>query len=569
MKFRKLFTQLLHPVFYLSCLILCSATLTSSSTSLDNLEEFYGDFLCEEKEILFEAGLGTPCTCAGCGSIPYPTNNGYITPEPIINSSQVWSFVSEPHLHPMKVTVTSFGAGPSPGLVFVAPYGFSNSPMIGQPGSLILDNAANPIWFRPLNSPNLMNTDFRVQTFNGKPVLTFWQGTLATPPAYTNAPGGSSEPGSCYYILDNTYAIIKNVSAQNGYTSDIHEFLITPNNTALLLSTKSVPMDLTPYGGPKDGFVQDFAVQEIDLHTNELLFFWNALQHIPLSDSFEPASSATISGNVWDAYHLNSIGLTDNVDDIIVSGRNLWTIYRINKPTGNILWRLGGKQSSFIIESGAEFSWQHDARFLPNNIISMFDDNSDGSTTFPPSHGLFLQLSFNNQIPTTASVYQTYFHSNPSLTVASQGNVQSLDNGNKFIGWGQSQYYSEYSQPGNTIGNPSANRLYDAQMPSPNYSYRAYKNNWIGTPFYPPSIGFISSNGQNTVYASWNGSTETTQWQVLAGSKSKKLSLIATSAKSGFETAIPVNSNGPYFQVKALNASGQVIGKSKILKTGS
>ena len=135
-----------------------------------------------------------------------------------------------------------------------------------------------------------MNTDFRVQTLNGKPVLTFWQGTLATPPAYTNAPGGSSEPGSCYYILDNTYAVIKTVSAQKGFTSDIHEFLLTPNNTALFLSTKAVPMDLTPYGGPQDGYVQDFAIQEIDLHTNKLVFFWDALEHIPLTDSYEPAS---------------------------------------------------------------------------------------------------------------------------------------------------------------------------------------------------------------------------------------------------------------------------------------
>ena len=90
-----------------------------------------------------------------------------------------------------------------------------------------------------------MNTDFRVQHLNGKPVLTFWQGTLATPPAYTNVPAGSSEPGSCYYILDNTYRVIRTVTAQYGFTSDVHEFLLTPANTALLLSTRAVPMNLS------------------------------------------------------------------------------------------------------------------------------------------------------------------------------------------------------------------------------------------------------------------------------------------------------------------------------------
>ncbi len=64
-------------------------------------------------------------------------------------------------------------------------------------------------------------------------------------------------------------------------------------------------------GDLKMDIVQDFAIQEVDLQTNDLVFFWDALEHIPLTDSFEPASSATSSGNIWDVYHLNSIGLTD------------------------------------------------------------------------------------------------------------------------------------------------------------------------------------------------------------------------------------------------------------------
>lgn len=531
--------------------------------SVDQLETFYGDFLCEEKSVLSAVSLSTPCSCAGCGSIPYPTTSGFTTPDFILNSSQVWSFVSEPSLHPMKITVNIFNPGTSTGFIFLAPYGFSDVAMYGQSGSLILDNEGTPFWFRPLSSPNLMNTDFRMQTLYGKPVLTFWQGSLATPPAYTNVPAGSSEPGSCYYILDDTYAVIQTVSAKRDFTSDIHEFLLTPRNTALFLSTKSVPMDLTPYGGPKDGFVQNFAIQEIDLTTNELVFFWEALEHIPLSDSYEAASSATSSGNIWDAYHLNSIGLTDNLDEILVSGRNTWTLYKINKTTGNIVWRLGGKQSNFTIQSGAEFSWQHDARFLPNNLISLFDDNSDGSSVpGPSSHGLILQLDFINM---SASLYRSYFH-NPNLTVASQGNVQSLINGNKFIGWGQSQYYSEYNEAGNTEINASLNFLYDAQMPGSNYTYRAYRNDWVGRPFYPPSIGIISSSSQITVYASWNGSTETAAWQVLAGSKPKHLSIVGGSIKSGFETSISINNKGPYFQVRALDITGQIIGESKIVK---
>lgn len=504
--------------------------------------------------------------CKKCGTIPYPSNTGHVTPDPILFSPQVWSFVSEPDLHPMKVAVNTYRRGTSSGLIFLAPYAFSADTMYGQTGALILDNQGNPIWFRPQNTPNLMNTDFRVQKLWGKSVLTFWQGTLATAPTYTNAPGGSSEPGSCYYILNHHYRTIKTVKAQKGYTSDIHEFLITPVGTALLLSTKSVPMDLTPYGGPQDGFVQDFGIQEIDLRTNKLLFFWSALEHIPLTDSYEPASSSTNSSNIWDAFHLNSIGLTDQKEDILVSGRNTWTIYRINKPTGNIIWRLGGKQSDFTIDSASSFSWQHDARFLPNNHVSLFDDNCCESAEIPPgtppAHGIVLQLDLNNM---TAHLERSYYH-DPNLQIASQGNVQTLKNGNKFIGWGQSQYYAEYKKNGNTIDDPALNTLYDAQMPGDNVTYRAYRYDWTGVPYYPPSLAVKLMGSQITAYASWNGSTETYAWIILAGPCPDKLRKAAKIKKTGFETSISIHNQGPYFRAAALDAKGCILGMSKLVK---
>jgi Arylsulfotransferase (ASST) len=514
-----------------------------------------------------DGGAAPSTRSAACGTVPYPTSSGYTTPSPITQSPQVWSFVSEPKLHPMKVAISTNRPGTSDGLIFVAPYGFSSEAQYGQSGSLMLDNDGNPLWFRPLSSPNLMNTDFRIQTLNGTPVLTFWQGTLATSPAYLNSPAGSSEPGSCYYILDSTYRVIKTVAAQFGFISDVHEFLITPANTALLLSTRAIPMNLGPYGGPAKGYVQDFAVQEIDLQTNNVLFFWDALKNIPLTDSYEPASSATSSGDVWDVYHLNSISLTDSPTDILVSSRNTWTIYRINKPTGSIVWRLGGKQSGFTVESGAAFSWQHDARFLPNNVVSLFDDNCCESESVPPgtppSHGLFLQLDLVNM---TAGAMKEYYH-DPNLNVASQGNTQSLTDGNVFVGWGQGAYYSEFAPAGNSVDNPGMNLLYDAQLATNNYSYRTYREDWVGTPYYPPSISVASKSGSTTVYASWNGATEVRTWEVFGGRNARALVPVTSAAKSGFETSIPVASTaGPFFQVRALNSAGEVIGVSATMR---
>lgn len=502
-------------------------------------------------------------TSCGCGTVVYPSNTGEISPEPIIDSPAVWSFITEPTLHPMKITVNT-NTTTSPGSIFVGPYTGSSDALYGQTGALIMDNLGNPIWFRGLSSPNLVCNDFRTQTLNSQPVLTFWQGTLATAPVYTDTPSGSSEPGSCFYILDNTYKVVGNVTAQNGFISDVHEFLITPSNTALLFGTKIVPMDLTSYGGPQNGYVLDYSIQEIDIATNQLLFFWDALANIPLTASYQPASSATESSNVWDAYHLNSISLTDSTTQLVVSSRNTWTIYRIDKPTGNIVWQLGGKNSSFTIPAGADFSWQHDARFFTGNIITMFDDNccEDFSPTAstPPARGLTLQLNLVNM---TASATATYYH-DPLIGVGSQGNMQTLSNSNVFIGWGQEPYISEYSGP-NTTTNPGLNTVYDAEFPGQNLTYRAYRFVWTATPYYPPSIAVIPGSGGATVYASWNGSTETASWQVYAGSTPTSLTLVGSSAASGFETPIVTSSSGPYFQVLALDGSSTVIGRSDII----
>ena len=155
------------------------------------------------------------------------------------------------------------------------------------------------------------------------------------------------------------------------------------------------------------------------------------------------------------------------------------------------------------------------------------------------------------------------------MIFGSQGNVQTLPNGNRFIGWGQSQYYSEFAQGGNTKHHPRHNWLYDAQMPSPNYTYRAYRNDWVGMPHYPPRIAVRSENGRVVVYASWNGSTETTSWKLYSGKSKKELSYVQTVDRCGFETIIRSKKSGLYFQVKALNDEGDVIGVSKVVKIAS
>jgi hypothetical protein len=196
----------------------------------------------------------------------------------------------------------------------------------------------------------------------------------------------------------------------------------------------------------------------------------------------------------------------------------------------------------------------------------MFDDNCCESQTVPPgtppSHALFLQLNLSNM---TANLATQYFLS-ASLFVESQGNAQTLSDGHVFVGWGQSAYYSEFAPGGNTINNPMQNLLYLATIPGSNYTYRAYRESWVGMPYYPPVIALVPGHGQTTIYTSWNGATQVASWQFLAGPNAPGMVPVQTLAKSGFETSFATTAPGPFFQTKALDANGHVLGASQILR---
>jgi hypothetical protein len=136
--------------------------------------------------------------------------------------------------------------------------------------------------------------------------------------------------------------------------------------------------------------------------------------------------------------------------------------------------------------------------------------------------------------------------------------MQTLANGDQFIGWGSESYYSEYTTDGTQI--------YDVLMPGSDISYRAFSNAWVGLPLTRPAAAVREVDGAQVVYASWNGSTETVAWRLLAGSTPCDLKPVLTAARSGFETALTTTSDGPFFQVQALDAQGHVLQTSSVVR---
>jgi Arylsulfotransferase (ASST) len=443
------------------------------------------------------------------------------------------SFHSAPGLHPPTMTFSTDQDHTS-GDIFLTPF---TAPQVGP---LILDTRGNVLWFRPITGGEAL--DLQVQHYEGRPVLTWWQGGL-------NAGHGTIFGMGEDVIADSSYRTIATLHAGNGYQIDLHEFQITPQGTALFDAYVPVHMDLTSYGGPADGIVLDCVVQELDIKTGHVLWEWHSLGHVPLTRSYIPVPTNT--NQWWDYFHLNSIQQLPN-GNLLVSSRSTWTIYEISRSTGAVLWTLGGKASSFKMGPGTNFEWQHDARMHPGGLLSLFDDASYPQEESQASAKL-LRLNTNTM---TATLVSRYTHS-PPILAGLAGNAQILPNHDIFVGWGGAPDFSEYTSSGRQIFNGSF-----AQGTG---TYRAYRFPWTGDPVTNPAVtASAGSNGSVTVYASWNGATQVSSWRVLGGLSPGSLGVQVPAARwTGFETTIADHGHKPkWVQVEALDAAGHVLGKS-------
>lgn len=466
----------------------------------------------------------------------------------------VWTFRSRPELVPPAIDVTTPAHDTAPGYIFVAPKRGALAPKKGpgQNGPMILDDSNQLVWFHSLQDQGKSATDFKVQSYQGRPVLTWWEaGELSGP------------SGGEYVILDDSYREVTRVRAANGYRGDMHEFLITSEDTALIPIFNNVPKDLSSMGGPKDGSVVEGVIQEIDIETGELLFEWHSLDHVSLDESYYKLAPEGFYHDNFEYFHLNSIDV-DHDGNLLISAKKTFTIYKLDRKTGDIIWRLGGKKSDFKMGPGTRTARQHDARRQHDGTITVFDnvgtpmDYSDGVTKEEQSRGLILKV---DEDAMTASLGREYTHPR-RLGAPHEGNLQVLPNGDVFIGWGSAPVFSEFNRDGDL--------LFDANFATKQQSYRAFRFPWTGQPQDNPTVVIERSpKDKVTIYASWNGATEVAQWEVLAGPSRDRMRSVRSTPRDGFETTITVHATEPLIDVRAKDKSGSVLGTAKAVRLRS
>jgi hypothetical protein len=437
----------------------------------------------------------------------------------------VATFVTAPSFQVPTLSVLK-RSSPGKGLLFVTTL---TGP--GQRGPMILDDHGRLVWFRKTKNVAI---NFRRQIYKGRPVLTWWEGTISKI--------GTGEGEGV--ILDSSYKEIARVRAGNGLHADVHELLLTPEGTALITIYSEKTVDLTPIGGPAAHPTLDSILQEVDIATGKVLLEWHSLDHIAIEDSWSPILSP------FDYFHINSIDV-DLDGNLLVSARNTWGVYKIDRKTGAVMWRLGGKSSDFELGPGALFMYQHDARAHADGTITLYDDGSGNASH--QSRAIRIGLSMPDR---RAVLLQEFLHPNP-ITAAAMGNAQVLSNGNVLVGWGTAPFVTEFG--------PLGDVRFDATFDGGAWNYRAFRNTWAAKPAHPPAVAVRRRGAGATVYASFNGSSETAYWTVLGGSVRNALRPLTTVRSSGFETAVRLADAPKHLAVRALDARRRPIAISRTL----
>ena len=438
-----------------------------------------------------------------------------------------------PDLHPPILRIDHAAERTAAGYVFVGQKGGKDRPS----GTVIADNRGRILWYHEVPS-GLEATDFRTQTYHGKPVLTWWQGTISK----------AGIGRGTYVVYDASYKPLATVKAAHGLDGDLHEFQLTPRGTAYITVYHEVPADLTSVGGPKDGYVEDSIVQELDIKTGKVVFEWHSVGHVPFTESIqanrEPALHAT-KKRPLDYFHINSIADGPG-GTILISGRNTSALYLLRRD-GSIAWRLGGKRSDFGPPSAVKMRYQHNARFHGPTTISFFDNGAIPKEE-PFTRALVLKIDPETK---TARIVKAFVHPK-KFSSPFEGSMELMPDGGAFVGWGGIRKVTEFA--------PGGNVRFQMTLPYGD-TYRGFRLPWTGAPGDRPLVAVVGDR----VYASWNGKRGIARWQVLSGPDPDHLAVIASRPWGGLETVIGLETPPPAVAVRALDASGHTLGRSETL----
>lgn len=363
-----------------------------------------------------------------------------------------------PELPAYELSVT----GPTaPGNLFVADIRFGGGTYLTH--LMIIGSDGLPVFHRQLPSAGY---DFKVQGRR----LTYFDGAAGA-----------------HFALDANHSIVDSYRCGNGYPSNSHELILLPDGHALFMSydRQWVDMSAVVAGGDPNATVTGLIIQELDLE-KDVVFQWRSWDHFQITD----VTSRSLTAAIVDYAHGNFIE-PDTDGNLLISSRHMDEVTKIDRETGGIIWRLGGKNNQFtFVNDPDRFSQQHSARRLTNGHLLLYDNGNLHS----PSRSRAVEYELDEVDRIATLVWQ--YRNTPDSYGAAMGSVQRLPNGNTIIGWGS-------TNPTATEVTPGGEKVAELNFPTGTFSYRAFRFEW------PPRLSAAASLRSGKIDAGKKGETVT------------------------------------------------------------
>jgi len=285
-------------------------------------------------------------------------------------------------------------------------------------------------------------------------------------------------------------------------------------------------------GGDPNAMVNETVVQEFTA-AGDLILQWRAWDNYDISDE---------NGNT-DFPHMNAIDV-DEDGNILVSSRHLSEVTKINRDTGEIIWRLGGAHSSFSFPDDPLKgpSFQHNISALGNGHYLVFDNGN--YHTPQVSRAVEYQLDLTNM--TAGVAWQ--FRDTPDKYTYYQGSAQRLPSGNTLIDFVRPPYPKAIEVDTNGV------KHFELSMVPGSDSYRAFRLPWNGVVAAPYLIIEPQPVGIALLFNKF-GDTNVAYFKIYGGLAPHPTALLYESLTTTKQlTALP--SGLYYFRVTAIGKDG-------------
>lgn len=342
---------------------------------------------------------------------------------------------------------------------------------------VVMDNYGTPVYYRYLTLPS---GGFSPESNNR---MSFWS---------------TGNEGNKFYIIDAFGEITDSINMAQ-YKLDNHDFVAMENGHYLIfgLDTRTTDMSTVVAGGKVNASVSGCVIQELDENKN-VVFEWNSWDHFQITDSYEDLTKSSI-----DLVHPNSLEI-DRDGNILLIGRTMDEITKISRQTGNVIWRMGGKNNQFTFLNPADqFSWPHDFRQISGDHYTLFDNGKNRV----PAYSRGIEYIVDEVNKNVEKVWE--YEAERGVYSPSGGSTRRLPSGNTIIGYG-----GQVSRPALIEVHPDGSKAYQLDFVGDLSSGRAIRSAWK-TSLFETSVDTIE-------FGEWDGYSDNALFNLTVKNNSAK-----------------------------------------------